>query len=69
MRISRMKTDATIIKGIRIVLIGTLLLLGACAKSTGPGAGDEAKKGWDGARSAEQLDHLRDRAVLVQTDR
>jgi len=64
-----MKTNEVLSTGIRATLIGVLLLAAACAKSPTPEASDSAKQGWDQARTADQLDHLRERAVLVQTDR
>lgn len=54
----------------RWMLAAAVLLAAACAKPPSDAESNAAAKtGWDVARSAGQLDNLRDRAVLVQTDR
>ena len=64
-----MTTRANPTTAVKAAVIGVLLVVGACARSPTSEANDDAKKGWDSARSSDQLEHLRDRAVLVQTDR
>ncbi len=56
----------------RLMVVALVVLLAACAKPAGPkgdARGEEAKASWDSARTAEQLQHLRERALLTQTDR